>query len=183
MSAAPDNTAPVTFATYGSGPAFEYSSIDEAFPNVEPGRKPLGVNILVQIRQPKTVTKGGILLAPADRSTEYYNTRVAKVIAIGPLCFKSTMEATDQNGAPALVHVDWPEGAWFDVGDFVEVPQYGGQRFTALGMVNHPIRDFENGGVWTTSPVEEEVTFSFFKAKDIIAKITGDPLTIRAYAD
>jgi len=183
VSAVPDNTAPISFATYGSGPTFEYSSYEEAFPSVEPGREPFGANILVQIRQPKSVTKGGIMLAPADRSTEYYNTRVAKVVAIGPMCFKSTRDAEDSDGNPVLVHVEWPEGPWFKVGDHVEIPQYGGQRFVVKGKVSHPVRDFDTDRKWTTTEDEEEITFAWFKAKDIIAKITSDPLRIIAYAD
>ena len=71
-----------------------------AFPSVEPGAKPLGGRILVQLRRTKKKTTGaGILLIEETKETEKWNNMVAKVIAIGPLAFKhrDTMQA-------------WPEG-------------------------------------------------------------------------
>lgn len=180
----PDNNTPTSFATYGSGLEQNYSSYEEAFPDVDPGREPCGVNVLVQIRQPKTTTKSGLKLVTDTRSAEYYNTRVGRVIAFGPLCFKSTIEAEGPSGEPVLVHVDWPEGPWFKVGDHVEIPQYGGQRFVVVGKVKHKLRDFDQPNApWIEMEEEEEITFAFFKAKDIIARITCDPLKIKAYAD
>lgn len=180
--AAFENMAPTSFATYGSGLDQSYSSWEEAFPTVDPGREPLGVNILVQIRQPKMFSKGGLQLVTDTRASEYYNTRVAKVVAVGPLCFRSSMESQDADGNPTLVHVDWPEGKWFKVGDYVEVPQYGGQRFVVTGKVPHVVPDAETRKMVTVED-DEEITFAFFKAKEIIAKITCDPRTIKAYAD
>ena len=177
-----DNTRAASFATYGSGFEQSYTSMEEAFPVVDPGREPLGVNILVQIRQPKAFTKSGLQMVTDTRSTEYYNTRVAKVIAIGPMCFKSAQEDRDADGKLCFVHVDWPEGAWFKVGEFVEIPQYGGQRFPVEGKVPHLVHDFESGKKQIVND-DEEVIFAFFKAKDIIARITCDPTTIKAYAD
>jgi hypothetical protein len=44
--------------------------------------------------------------------------QVGKVIAFGPVCFcnRETL-------------VPWPEGAWAEVGDYVRVPKYGGDRW------------------------------------------------------
>ncbi len=173
---------PISFATYNNTVEFSYDTIAEAFPVVDPGRKPFGNNVLVQIRQPKTQTRGGILLAQDARATEYYNTRVAKVVAVGPLCFSSTHTFRDEDGNPVSHNVPWPEGAWFEIGDYVEVPQYGGQRFTVAHEVER--EEFDAGpGRMVPKRVKEEVTFAIFKAKDIIALITVDPRSVKAYTD
>jgi hypothetical protein len=164
-----------SFQTYANTLEFQYASMEEAFPVVEPGRKPVGDNILVQIRQPKSVSKGGIILTDQDRSTEYYNTRVAKVIDFGPGCFVTKKVVVTEDG-PECVNLPWPEGKWFNTGDFVEIPQYGGQRFTMNHQVQHKLGQEK-------ITVKEEVTFCFFKAKDIIALITVDPRSIKSYAD
>ena len=79
---------------------FGYDSLDEAFPPCEPGVEPLGSRVLVQVRTPKSKTKGGIILTREVQETESYNTQVAKVLMIGPLAFKNR-----ENMTP------WPEGA------------------------------------------------------------------------
>ena len=42
--------------------SFTYDSMNEAFPEVDPGVQPFGSRILVQVRSAKTKTKGGIIL-------------------------------------------------------------------------------------------------------------------------
>ncbi len=165
--------SPVSLVTNSNTIEFGYASVDEAFPAVEPGQAPLGSNALFQIRHPKTRTKGGIWLTQGDRSTEYYNTQVAKVIALGPLCFKA-VESSDPR-APTLV--DWPEGPWFKPGDFVRVPKYGGDRFEVpygaeeVDVEGRKIRDF--------------AIFCFFKCKDIISRIESveHALAMKAFYD
>ncbi len=66
---------------------FEYTGLDEAFPPVDPGVKPFGSRVLVQIRLPKHKTKGGLLLIGETRDTEAWNTQVAVVRSIGELAF------------------------------------------------------------------------------------------------
>lgn len=172
----------VSFQADSNPIEFEYTTIEEAFPEVEPGRKPLGHNILVQVRQPKTRTKGGILLSSNARDTEHYNTRVAKVVALGPLCFTSSKTILDEHDQPIMHSVAWPEGKWFDVGDFVEIPQYGGQRFVAKHKVKREEFDPDQGKMVLKDTLEE-VTFAFFKSNNVIAKITCDPRLIKAYTD
>lgn len=174
--------APVSFQTDSNTVSFSYDTIEEAFPTVEPGRKPLGNNVLVQVRQPKTQSKGGIELVSDTRSTEHYNTRVAKVVAVGPLCFSSTHTAFDADGVPHSYNVPWPEGPWFKIGDFVEIPQYGGQRFVAPFLTKAMVYSLELRKK-ILSDVTEEATFAFFKAKDIIALIEADPRSIKSYLD
>ena len=64
-------------------------ALAEAFPAVNAGVQPFGSRVLVQIRTPRKVTKGGIILATDTKDTEKWNTQVAKVVSIGPLAFKN----------------------------------------------------------------------------------------------
>ena len=125
----------------------EENALDTAFPAVDPGIKPLGSRVLVQIKSAAAKSKGGIILSTEDRSTEKWNTVIGKVVAIGPLAFHN------RNTAEL-----WPEGAWANVGDFVRVAKYGGDRF-------------EVG----------EALFCVFNDLDLIALVTGDPLAIKAF--
>lgn len=131
---------------------FEYEGEEDAFPKVDPGVKPFGSRVLLQIRRAKTKTKGGIILAGETRDTEMWNTQVAKVIAMGPLAFhnRNTMEP-------------WPEGAWVNLGDYVRAPKYGGDR-------------------WSVHIADgEEILFVIFNDLDLLGKITGDPLAMKAF--
>jgi co-chaperonin GroES (HSP10) len=128
--------------------------LSEAFPAVDPGATPFGSRVLVQFRTPKKKTKGGIILTDETMETEKWNTQVAKVIAIGPISFKSRDKQTD-----------WPEGAWVRPGDFVRVSKYGGDRWEV------PIG--EDG--------REHAVFAIFNDLDLIAKVTTDPLTMKAF--
>ena len=128
-------------------------ALKEAFPAVEPGVKPLGSRVLVQVRTPETKSKGGIILTENDKDTQYWNTSVAKVVALGPLAFKNrnTQES-------------WPEGAWCSVGDFVRVPRYGGDRWKEVsetGETGHfiLINDLGLLGVITTDPLKIKAFF------------------------
>jgi co-chaperonin GroES (HSP10) len=127
-----------------------------AFPSVEPGAKPLGARILVQLRRAKKrTTAAGIVLVHETKETEKWNNMVAKVVAIGPLAFKKrdTMEP-------------WPEGSWCEVGDYLRVPKWGGDR-------------------WEVEVPEEKdedpALFMILNDHEVIAKVTGDPLAMRAF--
>jgi len=127
-----------------------------AFPSVEPGAKPLGGRILVQLRRAVKKTKSGIFLPHETQETEKWQNMIAKVIEIGPLAFKhrDTMQG-------------WPEGSWCSVGEFIRVPKWGGDRWE----VPVPGED-EN---------EEPSLFMILNDHEVIAKLTGDPLTMKAY--
>ena len=133
--------------------SFSYENVDEAFPACDPGVLPFGSRVLVQIRTPKKTTAGGIILVGETRETEHANTQVAKVLTVGSLAFKNrnTMES-------------WPEGSWCAPGDFVRVPRYGGDRWT----VKTP-----DGG--------DEAVLVIFNDLDLVGKVTGDPLAIKAF--
>jgi hypothetical protein len=80
---------------------------------------------------------------------------VAKVIEVGPLAFKhrDTMVA-------------WPEGAWCSAGDYIRVPKWGGDRWE----VEVPGEDDEDPAL-----------FMILNDHEIIAKVTGNPLLMRAF--
>jgi co-chaperonin GroES (HSP10) len=131
---------------------YNYEGLHEAFPEVDPGNKPLGSRVLLQVRSPKKMSKGGIIIVHEAQETELANTQVAKVIALGKLAFRNrnTFEP-------------WPEGAWFSEGDFVRCPRYGGDRWSVK-----------------TGP-DEEAIFVIFNELDIVAQVTGNPLSVKAF--
>ena len=134
----------------------ESAELTWAFPSVDPGAKPLGGRILVQLRRTKKKTSGsGIILVEETKETEKWQNMVAKVIHVGPLAFKhrDSMQA-------------WPEGAWCEPGDFIRVPKWGGDRWE----VEVP-----------NQPDEDPALFAVFNDHEMIAKVTGNPLNMRAY--
>lgn len=137
----------------GNKVEFGWDDVNDAFPACDPGVQPFGSRVLVQIRTPKSKTKGGIILTTDTRETDAWNTQIAKVIAVGELAFRNrnTMDK-------------WPEGSWCDVGDFVRVPKYGGDRWTVK-----------------TTDGEDEALVVIFNDLDLIGKVTGDPLAIKAF--
>lgn len=124
---------------------YDYASLEEAFPEVDPGTAPLGSRVLVQIRSPKRRSAGGLFLPEEARETEMWNTQAAKIISLGPVAFKNrdTLEA-------------WPEGDWAKPGDFVRVPKYGGDRFQV------PVAGSKDN---------EQALFVFIKDLDVIGSI------------
>ena len=128
-----------------------------AFPAVEPGALPLGGRILVQLRRTKKKsTSSGIILVEETRETEKWQNMVAKVLAIGPIAFKhrDTMQP-------------WPEGTWCEVGDYIRVPKWGGDRWE----VQMPGED----------AFEDPALFMVLNDHEVIAKLTGDPLSMKAF--
>ncbi len=137
--------------------AFNEAEIAWAFPSVDPGAKPLGGGILVQLRRTKKkATSAGIILVEETKETEKWNNMVAKVIAIGPLAFKNrdTMQG-------------WPEGSWCEVGDYIRVPKWGGDRWE----VKIPGED----------ELEDPALFMILNDHEVIATVTGDPLAMKAF--
>ena len=133
------------------------ADLREAFPAVDPGAKPLGARVLVQLRRTKkTVTASGIVLVSETRETEKWQNMVAKVISLGPLAFKKrdTMES-------------WVEGTWCEVGDFIRVPKWGGDRWEV--PVPNETRD------------DDPALFIVLNDHEVIAKLTGDPLAMKAF--
>ena len=100
--------------------ALSQSGDEEAkfFPEVNPGIRPFGSRVLVQIRRVRVKRKSGLFMAEQTTDTALDNTCVAKVIAGGPLAYKNrnTMEP-------------WSEGTWCEAGQYVFAPKYGGLRW------------------------------------------------------
>ena len=161
------STAGNSISVSGTSIEFAYTSMEEAFPAVDPGVQPFGNYVLVQIRQPKRQTRGGVILTTEDRHTEFYNTQVAKVIAIGPLAFhnRDTMKL-------------WPEGAWCKIGDFVRIPKYQGDRFSVPFAVEE---DVPWNGIKRREVVKDEAIFTIFKDLALLGLYTGDVLAVKAY--
>ena len=130
------------------------NAMAEAFPAVDAGIQPFGSRVLIQIRTPKKMSKGGIILDIGTQDTEKWNTQIGKVIALGPLAFKSRNDMKT-----------WPEGEWCKAGEHVRVAKYGGDRWEVK------VPDSDN----------ESAMFVIFNDLDIIGQVTGDPLAIKAF--
>lgn len=130
------------------------TTLEEAFPTADPGGVPVGGRVLVQLRSAKQKSAGGIVLVEETKDFEKWNTAVGKVIALGPLAYKNR-----DTGEP------WPEGEWVQVGDFVRVPKWGGDRWE----------------VSLSSEPGDVARFVVYNDREVIVKITGDPLRFRDY--
>lgn len=129
-----------------------------AFPDVKPGQAPYGGRVIVQLRRiKKNVSIGDIkLIIPKEtKENEKWNNMIGKVVAIGPLAFKNKDTMTS-----------WPEGSWAEIGDYVRVPRWGGDRWER----NVPGED-----------EEEPVLFMTINDHELIAKVTDNPLSFKTY--
>ena len=126
-----------------------------AFPDVNPGQRPFGGRVIVQLRRIRK-TSGRIIIVDETKENEKWNNMIGKVVAIGPLAFKNrdTMQP-------------WNEGAWAEIGDFVRVPRWGGDRWERKvpGADQH----------------EEPVLFMTINDYELISEVTDDPLSFKTY--
>ena len=128
-----------------------------AFPAVKPGMEPFGGRVVVQLRRiKKKVTSAGIILVEETKETEKWQNMIGKIVAMGPLAFKNrdTMQP-------------WVEGTWAQVGDYVRVPKWGGDRWE----IHVPGEDEK----------EDPVLFMTLNDHELIAKVTSNPLSFKAY--
>lgn len=137
----------------------------QAFPDVDPGFEPFGSRVIVQLRCPKTQSKGGIILTSDSIETEMWNTQIAKVRAIGPVSFRNrtTLEA-------------WPENNWCAVGDYVRIPKYNQDKWF-IEVEGKPIEGFDGVQI----PTKDLVLFMLVNDIDLLAKKIGNPLEVKAY--
>ena len=128
-------------------------TLADAFPEIDPGIRPFGSRVLVQVRTPQSRTKGGILISDETKDTEKWNQQVAKVIATGPVAFRNrgTLE-------------QWAEGGWAKPGDYVRVPKYGGDRWEV---------QYGTG--------DQAALFVLFNDLDLLGLVTTDPRNVRAF--
>ncbi len=129
-----------------------------AFPDVPPSYYPAGKLILCQVRQAKRVKKlasgHSLILADETVDNEKFRVQTAIVRAMGPAAFRNrnTLEP-------------WPEGDWCNVGDFIRVPLYGGDRVAV------PYK--------TPEGIEDEVLFVAINDTDVTGVVIGDPLAVK----
>lgn len=129
-------------------------TMEEFFPEgIDPGFTPFGSRVVVQLRRVKNATKSGIILSASTKETEAWNTQVARLVKVGPLAFKKR----DSGEA-------WPEGIWANVGDFVRVPRWGGDRWSVKA----------DDGL-------SDIVFLTLNDHELIGRVDGDPLKVRAY--
>ena len=140
----------------GSEGVPDQQELEWAFPDVSPGQKPFGGRVVVQLRRIKKTTASKIILVAETKETEKWQNMIGRVVEIGPLAFKNreTMES-------------WPEGSWASVGDYVRVPKWGGDRWE---------REVPN-----EEGNEDPVLFMTINDHELIAKVTDDPLSFKAY--
>ncbi len=128
-----------------------------AFPEVNAGQSPFGGRVVVQLlRVKKTAAGSRIILVSETKENEKWQNMIGKVIEIGPLAFKNrdTMAS-------------WPEGSWAQVGDFVRVPKWGGDRWERA--------------VPGEDPKESPVLFMTINDHELIARVTDDPLSFNTF--
>lgn len=128
-------------------------ALAQAFPDVDAGVVPLGARVLVQLRRISQTTKSGIVLVEETKDTAKWNNQVAKVVAVGAVAFRNR-----ENGET------WPEGAWVQVGDYVRVPRWNGDR------IEVKVKDSD-----------DPVVFVVFNDHELVSRVTGDPLNQRIY--
>jgi co-chaperonin GroES (HSP10) len=127
-----------------------------AFPEIQAGQAPFGGRVIVQLRRIKK-SAGKIILVEETKENEKWNNMIGKVVAIGPLAFKNRDTMTS-----------WPEGSWAQVGDYVRVPRWGGDRWERF------VSTEENGDL-------NPVLFMTINDHELIARVTDDPLSFKAY--
>jgi len=125
-----------------------------AFPEVDPGQRPFGGRVIVQLRRVKKKS-GMIIIVDETKENEKWNNMIGRIVAIGPLAFKNrdTMQP-------------WAEGSWAEIGDFVRVPRWGGDRWER----SVPSEDGE-----------DPVLFMTINDHELISAVTDDPLSFKAY--
>ena len=140
----------------GSESVSDPTELAWAFPDVKPGQAPFGGRVIVQLRRIKK-NAGKIILVEETKENEKWNNMIGRVVAIGPLAFKNrdTMQP-------------WAEGSWAQVGDYVRVPRWGGDRW------ERPVVNEENGDL-------NPVLFMTINDHELIARVTDDPLSFKAY--
>ena len=128
-----------------------------AFPDVKPGQRPFGGRVIIQLRRIKK-TAGRIIIVDETKESEKWNNMIGKVVAVGPLAFKNrdTMQP-------------WAEGSWAEVGDYVRVPRWGGDRWERMNPNE------------TDEAMKEPVLFMTINDHELIAAVTDDPLSFKAY--
>ena len=140
----------------GTQQASDPAELAWAFPDVPAGQAPLGGRVIVQLRRIKK-NAGKIILVEETKENEKWNNMIGRVVAIGPLAYRNRETMAT-----------WPEGCWAQIGDYVRVPRWGGDRW------ERPVTNEENGDL-------NPVLFMTINDHEVISKITDDPLSFKVY--
>lgn len=143
----------MTLAVGAEGIALD-STIEQAFPTIDPGMTPLGARIILQLKSTSNKSKSGIVLVSETKEVEKWNVQTARVISLGPLAFRN-------RDTGSL----WTEGQWVKEGDYVRISRWDGDRF----YVPDP------------NDKDSQVTCVILNDHQVIAKITGNPLEQKAF--
>lgn len=126
----------------------------ELFPEFDCPIQPIDERVTVQVQSARTKTTTGLYLPQDTQDAEKWNQQTAKVVALGERAF------THKNG----LRLPDPKNV-YAIGDFVRVPLYGGDKVE--------VKEF------TDREASNTVLFVTYKWYEIIAQITGDPLSIK----
>jgi co-chaperonin GroES (HSP10) len=121
--------------------------VSKHFPELDPGREPLGNKITVQLLHVPKKSSGGIILSNETKDFNKQSTTVARVVKVGQIAYRD-------RGSGEV----WKEGAWCEVGDLVLVHRYGGMNRIELPHPEDP---------------EDTVIFCTYNDYDVLDKITG----------
>lgn len=126
-----------------------------AFPDVDPGQRPYGGRVIVQLRRIKKKS-GMIFIVDETKENEKWNNMIGRVVSVGPLAYKNrdTMQP-------------WPEGSWATVGTFVRVPRWGGDRWERT--------------IPSADKDEDPVLFMTINDHELIAEVTDNPLSFKTF--
>lgn len=180
------------------------AEIARLFPNIDPGVRPFGQRVLVQLRLAKARSAAGIEFVAETQDAQKWNEAVGQLLAVGPLAFKKrdTLQP-------------WGEGVWAEVGDFVRVPRFGGDRWEIetpdleaqdrlmkrIADVGARLADLERSERPRTSRLEEQISaarselrqleshpaamtpviFAQFNDHELIGQVTGNPVDMKVY--
>lgn len=121
----------------------EFKELSKRFPKTDPGFSPPGDRIIVQLRGALEKSNAGFKYDSRTQWSQLYNEHVAKVIALGPNAFKFN----DSKANP------WPEGAWYETGDYVLVPKCRTDKIIVGGVHFLALKCYEILGVLYTNPL------------------------------
>jgi len=109
--------------------------LDARFPKIDPGIIPLGGQVVLQIALvPDTILSSGIILTSDVQQNEQYARKSAKVIAMGPVAFKSKLTGELWTGMSDDETSDYN----INLNDYVISPHVAGSRYQLKLDENDP---------------------------------------------
>lgn len=119
--------------------AYEYT-LEEAFPEVAVEFQPVTNKVLVQLRQPRQQSSGGIFFVPGTQEGVQQTTVIAKLLAVGPNAFKGPGKGREWN---ENLNDERPKP-----GDFVVIRRWAGINYMVEPVNYKPLPGdkLPNGG-------------------------------------